>query len=851
MSSTISPHLIRFSKQILSLVPYAGNDRLEYLVQKLLPEESSGQHLAVKNEIKKLAQQATKSIDLRLFFSDCEIVKHNKINHYLDSAGKAFFNQKLLEYQNLYTIAIYHEVMEHAQERAAHKNNSKIGYNDEDSNESKLSAFKIDKAEPKPLVNKNRVNHQAKQLNSSCKVFINPIMGMTSQGKKEVGITATIEKMNNRKVVIKTSNKIEDIKSNKVYLWLYDHHKEIEFEKELELGFEIIDSQVSSANYKFEYLLKFSSPLTDKQMRVLFLHYLMQKQRAIIGPTELFIKPLFDSITSKGYEQLYLNKTHDIPLLCYKKNDSWHAKVAMKTSGNDELWDFFSDQQDSFFLPVLLGNKAIQQALNERKTIDKYAFILKSSYQEAYAYSLIWYDDFVNDKYVKTVFNRYFKNGLFRVIKISSSSINSTEDAHVPSALPCHVHPKMAVLNRAPPKAALDMISECDHMLTVSDISSLYETLYQPVQGDIVEIDSLLPERYQLRAIDKLSSTEIVTAENDEARSEDRFILSFKMAITRSNNVVTNILGETQNISIQGLLVNLKEKTKFKAGEEIEIELTVPFAEQDRTLRKQKYIVLGYDGQGAVRLLMNAIESKHLACRAIRKYLYQHIDTIEACGKRGSRIYGLQKAMRNIYAHNHFSVPFYLKATKHQQYINAASFSGNSALKHLIYKNESSEDIILNLLSNKKFRESCLSIIAAISHQDIPARAFYILVLPKDKNESEEYSFWYRDLSVLKKSSQLQKYMNKISTHGQPAILKVELKKSNKTQNMYYRDEISYLKSLDKDLAHDLEVQLESTIGIGEVTDLTDIAIEMIRNTNVSTQKTTNSKNKLSYAMHT
>jgi hypothetical protein len=827
MTSAISPHLVKFTKQILSLVPYAGNDRLEYLIQKLLPDESAGRQLAVKNEIKKLAQQASKPIDLRTFFSDCEVVNHNNINHYLDGEAKAFFNQKLLEYQNLYTIAIYHEVIEDAQQRALKQNTPS---NNEHALTTDASGFKIDKAEPKPLVNKNRINHEAKQLNSACKVFINPIMGMTSQGKKEIGITATIEKMNNRKVVIKTPNKIENIKANKVYLWLYDHHKEIGFEKELELGFEIIDSQSSAKSAKFEYLLKFSSPLTDKQMRVLFLHYLMQKQRALIGPTELFIKPLFDSVTSKGYEQQYLNKTHDIPLLCHKSDGAWHAKVAMKTSGNDELWDFFSDKEQNFYLPVLLGNKDIQQTLNQRQTVDRYALILKSTYQGGYSYSLIWYDEFVQDKYVQKVFNRYFEKGLFKVIKISSSYINSTEDAHVPSALPCHVHPKMAVLNRAPPKAAIDIISECDHMLTVSDISSLYETLYQPAQGEVLNIDNLLPERYQLSAIDELSSTEIVTAENDESRSEDRFILSFNMAITRCNNVATNIRGVTQNISIQGLLVKLSQETKFKAGEEIEIELTVPLAEKDRTLKKQKYIVLGYDGQGAVRLLMNAIESKHLACRAIRKYLYQNIDTIEACGKRGSSIYGLQKVMRNIYAHNHFSIPFYLKATKHQQYINAASFSGNSALKHLVYKNESSEDIILNLLSNKKFRESCLSIIAALSYQELSARAFYILVLPKDKNENEEYSFWYRDLSVLKKSSQLQQYMNKVSKYGQPAILKVELKKSSKAQNMHYRDEISYLKSLDKDLAHELEVQLESTIGIGEVTDLTDIAIEMISN---------------------
>ena len=100
--------------------------------------------------------------------------------------------------------------------------------------------------------------------------------------------------------------------------------------------------------------------------------------------------------------------------------------------------------------------------------------------------------------------------------------------------------------------------------------------------------------------------------------------------------------------------------------------------------------------------------------------------------------------------------------------------------------------------------------------------------MPKDNDESEAYSFWYRDLSVLKKASQLQEYTNKVSSHGKPAILKVELKKSDKVQNMYYRDEIGYLKSLDKDLADDLEIQLANTIGIGEVTDLTDIAIQMI-----------------------
>lgn len=831
MSSVISPSLQKFEKQILSLVPYASNNRLEYLVQKLLPEESSGRHLAVKNEIKKLAQQANKPIDLRSIFTRCEIVKHNKLTHYLDSAGKELFNQKLVEYQNLYTIAVYHEVYEDAQERARHKKKSSSGSVNASEGEDKLSELKKDKTEPKPLVNKNRINHETKKLNSSCKVFINPIMGMTTKGKKEVGITASIEKMNNKKVVIQTTNEIKDIDANKLYLWFYEHHKEIDFVEELELGFMIIDSQKSSVNNKYEYLLNYSSPLTETQMRALFTHYLRKKKLAIIGPTKQFIAPLVDSVTSKGYEQLYLNKTHDIPLLCYKNNNVWHAKIAMKTSGNSEIWDFFSDDEQNFHLPVLLGHKDIQQALNERSNFDRYAFISKYRYKEHFTYALIWYDEFVKDESVKTIFNRYFKKGSFKVIKVSSSFINAAEDAYVPSALPSHVHPKMAVLNRALPKAALDMISDCEHMITVSDVTSLYETIYQPIRGELTELESQLPERYQLGAVDALSETEIVTAENNDTRSEDRFLLSFKMAVTRVNKVVTNIPGETKNISVQGLLISLSKETKFNAGEEIELELTVPFNGQERTLTKQKYVVLGYDNNGAIRLLMNTIESKHLACRAIRKYIYQHIDNIVACSAPGSRIYGLQKAMRNIYANNHFSIPFYLKATKHQQYINAASFSGNSALKHLVYKNDNSEEIILNLLSNQKFRDSCLSIIAAISYQKLSARAFYILVLPKDKNENEEYSFWYRDLSVLKKSSKLQEYTSKVSNLGQPAILKIELKKSNKPRNMYYRDEINYLRNLDKDRAHDIEMQLEGTIGIGEVTDLTDIAIEMINNT--------------------
>ena len=500
----------------------------------------------------------------------------------------------------------------------------------------------------------------------------------------------------------------------------------------------------------------------------------------------------------------------------------------MKTSGNDELWHFFSDDNQQFKLPVILGHPDIQQALNNRNNVEKYAFILKSTLNEVVYYSLMWYDDYVSNKSVKAIFNKYFKQGHFRVVKISSSNVNAIEDAYVPSALPSHVHPKMAVLNRQPPKAALDIINDCNNMITISDITSLYETIYHTVNAQVLSIDSLLPEFYQLTMLKSQTELEIVTAENDDARSEDRFSLAFEMAVTRSNNLTTHIHGTTKNISVQGLLVTLDKETKFRAGEEIEIELSVPFTEKNRVLKKQRYLVLGYDNEGAVRLLINAIESKHMASKAIRKYIYQHSDDIEASSIIGSRIYGLQKAMRNIYAHNHFSVPFYLKATKHQQYINAASFSGNSALKHLVYKKENSEDIILNLLSNKKFRESCLSIIAVLAHKKLEARAFYILVLPKDTKGKDEYSFWYRDLSVLKKSSQLQSYTKKMSDLGKPAILKVELKKSNKARNMYYRDEVNFLKGLDKDLAHDLEIQLENTIGIGEVTDLTDIAIEMI-----------------------
>lgn len=825
MSNVISPHLQKFEKQILSLVPYASNDRLAYLIEKLLPDESAGRQLAVKNEIEKLAKQATKSIDLRSLFTDCQMVKRNKVKHYLDPEGKEFFYKKLKEYHNIYTIGLSMEVYKDAEERA--KKNTLFddqAFSDGVEKSKKFAEFKVDKTEPQPLVSKNKIIQEAKKLNSSCKVFINPIMGMTSVGKKEIGITSSIEKMNNRKVVIQTAS---EIKANKIYLWLYDHHQEIDFTEELELGFEVIDSQKYSNN-KFEYLLQYSSPLTEKQMRVLFGHYLKQKRLATIGPTERFVTPLSDSITSKGYEQLYLNKTHDIPLLCFIKNDVWHAKVAMKTSGNDDLWHFFSDANQEFKLPVLLGHPDIQQALHDRSNVEQYAFILKSIFNKTVCYSLMWYDDYVKDKSVKAIFNQYFKKGHFRVVKISSSNVNSVEDAYVPSALPSHVHPKMAVLNRQPPKAALDIINDCNNMITISDITSLYETIYHGVNDEVLPIDTPLPERYQLSMLESQTELEIVTAENNDERREDRFALSFEMAVTRSNNLATRINGITKNISVQGLLVSLDEETKFRAGEEIEIELSVPFTEKARVLKKQRYLILGYDHEGAVRLLINAIESKHMASKAIRKYIYQHSDDIEASSVLGSRVYGLQKAMRNIYAHNHFSVPFYLKATKHQQYINAASFSGNSDLKHLVYKKENSEDIILNLLSNKKFRESCLSIIAVLAHKKLDARAFYILVLPKVTNDNEEYSFWYRDLSVLKKSSQLQSYTKKMSDLGKPAILKVELKKSNKARNMYFRDEVSFLRGLDKELAHDLEIQLENTIGIGEVTDLTDIAIEMI-----------------------
>jgi hypothetical protein len=265
----------------------------------------------------------------------------------------------------------------------------------------------------------------------------------------------------------------------------------------------------------------------------------------------------------------------------------------MKTSGNDDLWHFFSDDKQEFKLPVLLGHPDIQQALHDRSNVEQYAFILKSILNSAVCYSLMWYDDYVKNKNIKAIFNQYFKKGHFRVVKISSSNVNSVEDAYVPSALPSHVHPKMAVLNRQPPKAALDIINDCNNMITISDITSLYETIYHGVSDQVLAIDNPLPQRYQLNMLEPQIELEIVTAENDDARSEDRFSLSFDMAITRSNNLATRINGITKNISIQGLLVRLDEETKFRAGEEIEIELSVPFTEKTRVLKKTTILGVG------------------------------------------------------------------------------------------------------------------------------------------------------------------------------------------------------------------------------------------------------------------
>lgn len=831
MAAQLSKDLAQFKTIILSLIAYATHPKLDTLIEKLTPDIIGSTRFLIKMEIKRLAKPCALIIDFRPYFDHCVPMQHNNICHHLDEISKTLFLDSIKKNNGVFSIYIYNELTEKAQQR----HRAQLSAQEKSQIRSKIA---IEEVQQVSLVNNNFFNDPQISGKSKCRLFSYDPLGMSKKGKLAIGCEVTPLDVNANNCVIKTPLQSIEAEETLVYLWFYDHDSALAFDQEIVLEFSVEEHKKTQSGQHSHYLLKLSQS-SEKQMLYLFNELLAKRLTLTQQSQTKQIQPLIASINAKFHEQFLLSNTLDIAMLCAQYQAGWRPSISLKTPSNQKLWKFFSDDKGSDPLVRLFCNSDIQAAINSQTEFDDYAYVLKHQYithnQTTFQYIIIWQSQLENDYAAHALLTRYLLNGDYRYVRLRVLPVNAQQDAYVPSALPDYISPAMALLNRPHNKQTTTLLKASTQLAILTDVTELNDVL---ALSHALAVQQLtLPNstalscssKFLLAKLPRKSTMQVVTIDNNELRSEDRFEYELKLTLSYSDKQPINVDGISKNISTRGMLIALEKPVKLKPGANLKLNIVVPYRGRLLTMPNQAYQLLSSQSDTLLRLEINGAESKHAACQALRELIYQNMDSMRLCGFQQNSIYGLQKAMRNVYANNHLSIPFFIHQDKRQWHISSVAMNQHTRIDSFKEEDSCIKFILLKMVEQEKFRNYCLSLLNRIN-EDNPVEIFYILTVPRKSHSSEDFNFWFSDIKLLQQNGKLNEVLDKIRSIKKPSILRVQLSKPSKIIDKYFRDELNYLEQISSASAQEVNSAISLMTGIGEITDHTAQVLQLFDN---------------------
>lgn len=831
MAAQLSEDLSQFKTVILSLISYANHPKLDTLIEKLTPKILVSKRFLIKMEIKRLAKPCSLIMDFRPYFDNCAPIQHNNACHYLDDISKTLFLASVKKNRGLFSLYIYNELSEKAKQRHRAMVNAKKAAKSH-------SKIAIDEVQQVSLVNGDFFDEPQVTAKSKCCLFSYDPLGMSKKGKLEVGINVTTLDVNASGCVIKAPLQAIVDTSEVVYLWFYDHDSALDFQDEIVLEYSVEDHKKPQSGKSSHYLLKLSQVSNGKML--IALNDLLAKHVQLQNKSQSKqVQPLIASINAKFHEQFLLSNTIDIPMLCARYKTGWRPSISLQTPSNQSLWRFFSNENSYEPLARLFGNIDIQAAINSEQEFDDYAYILKHQYTEnnetKQQYIIIWQSQLGKDYTANAFLTKYILSGDYRYVRLRVLTVNAQQDAHVPSALPDYISPAMAVLNRPHNKQTSTLLKASTQLAILTDVTELNDVLALPDALAVIQVQQSTkvqiscPVKFSLPKLARKSTMKVVSINNDDLRAEDRFECELALTLTHNDKHLVSIKGTSKNISTRGMLIELEKPIKLKPGADLRFKMVIPYRGKLLTMPNQAYQLLSSQNERFLRVVINGNDNKHAACQALREYIYQNMDNLPHCGFEQDSIYGLQKAMRNIYANNHLSMPFFIHQDKRQWHISSVAMNQHTQIKPFNDEEVCTKFLLLKMVEQEKFRNYCLSLLNRVTAEN-PVEIFYTLTIPRKTHSSEEFTFWFSDLKQLQKNGKLNSVLDQIRSIKKPSILRVQLSKPSKIIDRYFRDELDYLEQISSANAHEITNAMSLMTGIGEITDHTEQVLQLFDN---------------------
>lgn len=801
-SLSLQPHQL---KMVDTFRYEYGNPSLDEKLAQYAPEESLSSRFLIKMEIARLAKPSNRIIDLRDSQPDWKPFEYNGIKHYINEATAQDFIETIKNYKG-YTLGAYEIIIKRAREkqREAIANPNTVSV---------------------PEVNYTSLTHfyQRKEQRlyfvSPIEVYTDDPRGMLQSQQKKIAITGSTTDISPMGMCIKLSGLQIPKDTKSIYIRFIGFEKDFSFSSPVFVAYDILS--VMSKQTNFYYKIKMAANQTEEIVHEFhdhlrkFIFTQLRRHRVPIENTQ-------EAVVVKGYEQFIIGKLNQLPVFIQMEGNKWVPNALYLTGYNEFILQRLTDENHVSMLTDFIHQTPVQTALLSGERFVHYYLLAPVSSPAGFAkFMCMSLHDCMNDAEARAIAQlAYLKSkGNLMLYRLDGMTIHPDKQCHIPSSLPDSSGEVFQLINQSPVERARMLASGYQRMITISDESDLivkFNIFSDPVTDNIPKnkIFQFIP-----RASGIKSELHLVKSEVDDKRQEDRFLYQMPIFIYTAKKPKEKNNAVTVDISTKGLKIKTEKPLGVFTGDLLAIDFPQLRDAENNSITRQPYHVIGAKGN-VIHLIIHGDAQHHEGRKSIKKLIQQDLNSLTATGCRDV-IYGLPRAIRNLFAFNHPHPEILIKRHEKIRYISDMALSDNTIMPEISINADENGAILKLILKHESFVQMLNDAWSTLK-QPHDISAFNLLVTVKEKPNQSGHYIIIKNADELMKNGQMKDAVQQSSMMGETRLLRFVITPKGRVFNKYFRDELAYLTRYAPNRAKITLDQINRIDAVGHLLDITE-----------------------------
>ena len=796
----------QYKPLIEQLKPLVNEPDFDTLLRKITESETAPVRFQIKMELNRLSTACSRVIDMRpRFGGECELFVADGVSHYLDANIRMAMENALRSYAGRYTIGVYEEVSELIQkaidvQREEQANSS--GSKPDPQPELAASMYSVDTLNfGERIVRVNERMHYATEI----KLLLNSNQTITGRSS-DLSLSG---------MKAKFPSKLHFQPDSDLIITLSGLAKSIgRDEAQLTLKFRFIAVEKSNDQYQWLALKRLDAVPGADQLIEDFINQNKRRYRVDIAATAA-------SVHNKGYEDAYMRNSQVLPIFIAQQGSALYATEILRNEHNAETIQYWRDDNEQLQLAALFTPARLTELAKRSRTgkpLVVYSF--SHMHNQARKFYVASDDELAAKGLSQTFFAVGANRDSWRVHLLYLRSLDK-KDAFRPQALPEDIKRDLN-LDESLPEAMAQLIAPLRAVVFMHDISS--EAGVECYRKARRNQDANKLHCFQLAPSTTITPEE--TFEFIKQRQEPRFI--HRSALTATHKA-TKISGITRDIAVKGLRIQLKQALDCEIDDILflnmsELNKLLPWAK----LAEVPYRIVGIGSGGSLLSLAlvqhQADESVTLFFKQLVQQNRKKLKQVEEAPKLPLKA----ETLRNLTVNRIPGIALFL-ARKNSRWMTTHVGVGNlpprlfailQELNSLTVRGGALQTNLTPLCRGERFNQLVMRPLRALRPE---SNGFYIECLIKiERNTAGQLDAV--DCLYLPQGTSLeqqQAFVQTAQTAESVMALRISMSRNQYPNIHSLNEELHYIREYAAHKANELEHDLATNFGVGEILDIT------------------------------